>query len=152
MRNPKTWDDCENLYIFQVGNPETENYYDSKGLLEFAWSHAVISDEQYEKAKQVCDFKQSQWSNECNQAMNDLYNDYSEIDIYNIYAPACRLNTTSSVTSNVDYRFKRMRIFGGYDPCYSSYAEEYFNRVDVQSSLHANSKTETSKISWKVCK
>ncbi|KAL5065583.1 hypothetical protein RYX36_027320 [Vicia faba] len=140
-----------NLKGFIVRNPETENYYDSKGLLQFAWSHAVISDEQYEKAKQVCDFKQSIWSNECNQAMNELYNDYSEIDIYNVYAPACRLNTTSSVTSN-DYRFKKMRIFGGYDPCYSSYAEEYFNRVDVQSSLHTNTKTENnSNTSWKVC-
>ncbi|CAK8563836.1 unnamed protein product [Lathyrus sativus] len=140
-----------NLKGFIVGNPETENFYDSKGLLEFAWSHAVISDEHYEKAKQVCDFKQSQWSNECNQAINELYHYYSEIDIYNIYAPACLLNTTSSVTNNVDYRFQRMRIFGGYDPCYSSYAEEYFNRVDVQSSLHANTKTENSTTSWKVC-
>lgn len=85
---------------FQVGNPETEDYYDYKGLLEYAWSHAVISDQQYDKAKQVCDFKQFQWSNECNQAMNEVFQDYSEIDIYNIYAPACRLNSTSSVAPN----------------------------------------------------
>lgn len=29
--------------------------------------------------------------------MNVVFQDYSEIDIYNIYAPACRLNSTSSV-------------------------------------------------------
>ena len=42
----------------QVGNPETGDYYDYKGVLEYAWSHAVISDQQYDKAKQLCDFKQ----------------------------------------------------------------------------------------------
>jgi serine carboxypeptidase-like clade 2 len=39
-----------------------------------------------------------------------------------------------------------MRILGGYDPCFTNYAEEYFNRVDVQSSFHAN------KIAWRGCK
>lgn len=99
------------VYIFfQVGNPETEDYYDNKGLLEYAWSHAVISDQQYEKAKQVCDFKQSQWSNECNQVMNEVFHDYSEIDIYNIYAPACHSNSTSSVTvtNNVPESFSKV--------------------------------------------
>jgi serine carboxypeptidase-like clade II len=45
-----------------------------------------------------------------------------------------------------DYRMKRMRIFGGYDPCYSTYAEEFFNRVDVQSSFHANTIKENNNI------
>lgn len=51
-----------------------------------------------------------------------------------------------------DYRMKRMRIFGGYDPCYSSYAEEFFNRKDVQSSFHVDTKRGNTDISWKVCK
>ncbi|OIV95278.1 hypothetical protein TanjilG_07434 [Lupinus angustifolius] len=42
-----------NLKGFIAGNPETEDYYDNKGLLEYAWSHAVISDQQYNKAKKV---------------------------------------------------------------------------------------------------
>ncbi|KAF7806784.1 serine carboxypeptidase-like 33 [Senna tora] len=157
-----------NLKGFIVGNPETEDYYDYKGLLEYAWSHAVISDQQYDKAKQVCDFKQFEWSKECNEAMNIVFQDYSEIDIYNIYAPACRLNTTSSIAYDTDsnsigsesltkvrnsYRLGRMRIFGGYDPCYSTYAEEYFNRIDVQSSFHAGVKGKggNTNITWKTC-
>ncbi|XP_061357031.1 serine carboxypeptidase-like 26 [Gastrolobium bilobum] len=153
-----------NFKGFIAGNPETEDYYDYKGLLEYAWSHAVISDQQYDKAKQVCDFKQFNWSNECNQVMNEVFQDYSEIDIYNIYAPACHLNSTSSMANDInsngpesltkvrnDYRIKRMRIFGGYDPCYSTYAQEYFNRLDVQSSLHANTKRANTKFTWNVC-
>ena len=51
-----------------------------------------------------------------------------------------------------DYRLRRMRIFGGYDPCFSDYIEEYFNREDVQSSLHASIKGRTTNVKWKVCK
>jgi len=29
--------------------------------------------------------------------MNEVFHDYSEIDIYNIYAPRCPLNSTSSI-------------------------------------------------------
>ncbi|KAL2571843.1 hypothetical protein AAZV13_17G033100 [Glycine max] len=142
-----------NLKGFIVGNPETGDYYDYKGVLEYAWSHAVISDQQYDKAKQLCDFKQFDWPNECNKAMNEVFLDYSEIDIFNIYAPACRLNSTSSIADHSnsnnpesstkernDYRL-RMRIFGGYDPCYSNYAEEYFN---IRRGTNVN-------VTWKVC-
>lgn len=81
---------------FEVGNPETNDYYDNKGLLEYAWSHAVISDEEFDKAKIACDFKLEHWSSACNAAMTVVFDHYSGIDIYNIYAPSCLLNTTSS--------------------------------------------------------
>ncbi|KAJ1418675.1 Serine carboxypeptidase, histidine active site [Sesbania bispinosa] len=119
----------------RVGNPETEDYYDYKGLLEYAWSHAVISDQQYDKAKQVCDFKQMEWSNECNQAMNEVFQDYSEIDIYNIYAPSCHLNSTSSVALDSE-----------------SNGPESLTKIDVQSSFHVNTKRgNNTNLTWKVC-
>ncbi|XP_042517447.1 serine carboxypeptidase-like 26 isoform X1 [Macadamia integrifolia] len=142
---------------FIVGNPETDDFYDSKGLLEYAWSHAVISDQVYEKAKQVCDFELINWTDQCNAAMNIVFQPYTEIDIYNIYAPICLLNKTSSSSSASDHVLtshfkvkKGKRILGGYDPCYSPYAEEYFNRMDVRLSIHANMEGNTSK-KWRVC-
>lgn len=42
---------------------------------------------------------------------------------------------------------RRIRRYAGYDPCFSTYAEEYFNRVDVRRSLHANVNGR-----WSVCK
>ncbi|KAH9624709.1 hypothetical protein KSS87_015608 [Heliosperma pusillum] len=148
-----------NLKGFIVGNPLTDDYYDSKGLLDYAWSHSVISDEQYNKAKEVCDFKELAWSKDCNIAMNVVFANYKEIDIYNIYAPICLLNTTLSISGYYNqvekYGFKRTRIFsGGYDPCYSPYAEEYFNRLDVQASLHANINrgNANATIKWQICK
>ncbi|XP_062178132.1 serine carboxypeptidase-like 33 isoform X2 [Alnus glutinosa] len=140
-----------NLKGFIVGNPETDDYYDSKGLLEYAWSHAVISDQLYDKAKKVCDFKRFYWSIDCNNAMNQVFDEYQEIDIYNIYAPKCLVNTTSSLAKVNDYGLRGIRVFGGYDPCFSTYAEDYFNRKDVQSSLHAGIRGRNSNVTWKVC-
>lgn len=153
-----------NLKGFIVGNPETDDYYDYKGLLEYAWSHAVISDQEYESAKQVCNFKVENWSPLCNKAMNLVFGRYKEIDIYNIYAPSCLLNTTSSsALLQTGYKtlhleaqssvIRRMKFIprAGYDPCYSVYAEEYFNRLDVQTALHAINRGEHASMKWKVC-
>ncbi|KAL7220874.1 hypothetical protein ACSBR2_013708 [Camellia fascicularis] len=152
---------CMTEIRIQVGNPETNDYYDYKGLLEYAWSHSVISDQEFENAKKVCNFKVFDWSGECNAAMSVVFEKYNEIDIYNIYAPICLLNTSgsgsdsdifSSKTQN--YGLRRMRIGGGggYDPCYSTYTQHYFNRVDVQTSLHANTRGGANGfVNWNVC-
>ncbi|KAJ4832942.1 hypothetical protein Tsubulata_036702 [Turnera subulata] len=141
-----------NLKGFIVGNPETNDYYDYKGLLEYAWSHSVVSDQVYYKARQVCDFRVPDWSDACNDVMNRVFERYSEIDIYNLYAPKCLINTTSSVGSTqINNRgLRRLRLPGGYNPCYSPYAEDYFNRVDVQSSLHAKGRGNPSS-KWQAC-
>ncbi|XVF38922.1 hypothetical protein REPUB_Repub20aG0144200 [Reevesia pubescens] len=133
-----------NLKGFIVGNPITNDYHDYTGIMDYAWSHSVIPDELYHKIKQVCDFKVSAWSIECNDLVNEVFDKYSEIDIYNIYAPKCLIdiaNTSLSTASKVkNYGLRRVRIpAGGSDPCYSKNAEKYFNRADVQASLHANS-------------
>ncbi|KAJ4831809.1 Serine carboxypeptidase-like 26 [Turnera subulata] len=141
-----------NLKGFIVGNPETNDYYDYKGLLEYAWSHSVVSDQVYYKARQVCDFRVPDWSDACNDVMNRVFERYSEIDIYNLYAPKCLINTTSSVGSTqINNRgLRRLRLPGGYNPCYSPYAEDYFNGVDVQSSLHAKGRGNPSS-KWQAC-
>ncbi|XP_066306264.1 serine carboxypeptidase-like 26 [Miscanthus floridulus] len=145
-----------NLKGFMVGNPLTDDYYDSKGLAEYAWSHSVVSDEVYDRIKKVCDFRVSNWTDDCDKAMNTVFSQYQEIDIYNIYAPRCNLPPSSAALA-VDQEFvandhehfrRRIRMFSGYDPCYSSYAEKYFNNADVQRAFHANV-SGTRK--WQVC-
>ncbi|WOL03248.1 hypothetical protein Cni_G11968 [Canna indica] len=147
-----------NLKGFIVGNPETDDYYDSKGLLEYAWSHTVVSDQVYKLANRVCNFKLFNWTDKCNDAMDLVFNQYNLIDIYNVYAPKCTLPPSSSSSSlavnshDTDAKksmSRRMRKYSGYDPCFSNYAEEYFNRDDVQRSLHANVNGQTGR--WTVC-
>ncbi|KAL6626237.1 hypothetical protein ACP70R_029963 [Stipagrostis hirtigluma subsp. patula] len=134
-----------NLKGFIVGNAETDDYYDYTGIVEFAWSHSVISDQFYERIRNVCNFKLSPTTKECSHTMNLMFNLYDEIDIFNVYAPKC--NTDESALSSSSGRiakkkatkkYKRLRMFSGYDPCYTTYIEDYFNRMDVQKSLHAN--------------
>ncbi|KAL3626635.1 Serine carboxypeptidase-like 26 [Castilleja foliolosa] len=155
-----------NLKGLIVGNPETSEYFDYKGILEYAWSHAVISDQNYYKAKRTCDFKKVYWSNECVTAMEMLWAQYSDIDMYNIYASSCLLNQTTSffdrenafsITAN---NLRRNRSVlrrgkwapGGYDPCYSVYIEKYFNRRDVQKALHiTNFRKHGDNLKWKAC-
>ncbi|XP_010024821.2 serine carboxypeptidase-like 33 [Eucalyptus grandis] len=154
-----------NLKGFIVGNPETNDYYDYKAVLEYAWSHAVISDQLYHKCKRACNFTVSDWSDECNEGMNTVFTTYQqEIDIYNIYAPTCLLNSSSAssslshrseshfepLTKVNGYSSRTMRIPGGYDPCFTQYAEMYLNRQDVQSSLHVRT-VNSNTISWKAC-
>lgn len=38
----------------------------------------------------------------------------------------------------------------GYDPCTEKYAEIYYNRLDVQKALHAN--TTTIPYKWTACR
>ncbi|KAL8481249.1 hypothetical protein ACS0TY_027684 [Phlomoides rotata] len=134
-----------NLKGFIVGNPETNDYFDYKGLLEYAWSHSVVSDQEYDKASKACDFKLENWTDGCNNAMSVVFDQYKEIDIYNIYAPSCLLNRTSKAQK---YAVGRMGLVpGGYDPCYSTYTAAYFNRKDVQVALNVHSRG----VKWTVC-
>ncbi|KAL5983413.1 hypothetical protein ACLOJK_017498 [Asimina triloba] len=85
-----------NLKGFMVGDPVTNDYHDMKGMVDFAWSLTVISDEMYEHLNRVCDFKLSRWSNDCNEAMGEVYRLYQEIDIYNIHVPTCVASSSGS--------------------------------------------------------
>lgn len=85
--------------------------------------------------------------------MKQVFLQYKEIDIYNIYAPKCLVPKADNDDHyKINYisekkLFRRIRIPAGYDPCFSKYVEEYFNRDDVQRSIHADLGGK-----WKVCR
>ena len=54
-------------------NPKTDDYYNYKRLLEYAWRHAVKSDQEYRKAKKVCYFKLHDWTSKCSRAMSEVF-------------------------------------------------------------------------------
>ncbi|KAF8692522.1 hypothetical protein HU200_039623 [Digitaria exilis] len=147
-----------NLKGFIVGNALTDDYYDEKGLVEFAWSHSVISDSLYKHVTNVCNFKTIFFTGECAHAMSLVYTQYDKIDIYNVYAPKCNTNesalssdSTVEKTAKVFRKFKRLRMYSGYDPCYSIHIEDYLNRIDVQKSLHANISGWINDRRWSIC-
>ncbi|KAL8112987.1 hypothetical protein AgCh_020342 [Apium graveolens] len=132
------------LVQLQLGNPETSDADDWQGILDYAWSHAIVSEETHKTIRESCDFYSSNpWNDDCGQAADEVYKQYEEIDIYSLYTSVCTGNTAGS-----GYRSNRVmlrgtsnmmpRIMGGYDPCLDDYAKTYYNRPDVQKALHVS--------------
>ncbi|KAA8519835.1 hypothetical protein F0562_014075 [Nyssa sinensis] len=98
-----------NLRGILLGNPETCDAEDWKGLVDYAWSHAVVSDETHKTIRESCDFNSNNtWSNEnCSQAVDEVLRQ-------------CQGS------------------WAGYDPCLDGYAKTYYNRPDVQKALHVS--------------
>ncbi|KAL6621205.1 hypothetical protein ACP70R_033637 [Stipagrostis hirtigluma subsp. patula] len=94
---------------------------------------------------------------ECSHNMNLMYNLYDEIVIYNVYAPKCNTGESSLSYSSeriakkeATMKYKRLSMFAGYDPCYTTYIQDYFNIMDVQKSLHADV-SGWIKDRWSIC-
>ncbi|OAY72198.1 Serine carboxypeptidase-like 34, partial [Ananas comosus] len=120
-----------------------------KGMVDYAWDHAVISDQLYDDIKKSCDFALEDPGQPCNGLMDLFFHSFDPIDMYSLYTPVC---TDDEGTSRHPSRLIRKIEDGklhstnrqfynrlaGYDPCVSDYSEIFFNRPDVQEALHAN--------------
>ncbi|EPS61504.1 hypothetical protein M569_13293, partial [Genlisea aurea] len=121
-----------------IGNGVYDAETDNTGMIEYAWDHAVISDELYARIKKQCDFSQANLSDACNDALDDYYDVYDIIDMYSLYTPTC-VTLNFSIAPRPFAATSRMRSApAGYDPCAGYYTEVYLNRPDVQKALHAN--------------
>ncbi|PIN25107.1 Serine carboxypeptidases (lysosomal cathepsin A) [Handroanthus impetiginosus] len=144
-------DEYINLKGILIGNSVLDDETDQKGMIDYAWDHAVISDTLYAEINQKCNFKNANVSDDCNRALDKYFDVYDIIDMYSLYAPICVDSNYTTISepfsrfvkgavprlvSNIDGR--RRRPLSGYDPCASYYSESYFNRPDVQQALHAN--------------
>ncbi|KAL5759142.1 hypothetical protein ACOSQ2_017980 [Xanthoceras sorbifolium] len=134
-----------NLKGFMIGNAVINDATDSSGMVDFAWSHAIISDKLYRGIRKHCDFRQSTATSDCSAHFKGFGEAYAFIDIYSIYSPLClsfidsktrpKLNVAPHLLSQHDFWH---RLPSGYDPCTEDYVGYYFNREDVQRALHAN--------------
>ncbi|KAJ7946938.1 Carboxypeptidase [Quillaja saponaria] len=139
-----------------LGNPETSDAEDWRGMVDYAWSHAVISDETHKLIRESCDFNSTDtWrNNDCNKAVDELLKQYNEIDIYSLYTSVCISNTASSEDGSMQVMMKRAsnmmpRMMGGYDPCLDGYAKAFYNRPDVQKALHVSDGRKLK--NWSIC-
>ncbi|XP_073101769.1 serine carboxypeptidase-like 34 [Elaeis guineensis] len=142
-------DDYINLKGFMIGNAAIDDDSDQWGMIDYAWDHAVISDQLYEKVKKSCNFSDQNVSLACNNALDEYFAVYKIIDMYSLYVPVC-VNQNTYATSKKHFNvvgsaskhFSKYRAWhqkpSGYDPCQSEYTEVYFNRPEVQKALHAN--------------
>ncbi|KAL6603361.1 hypothetical protein ACP70R_043722 [Stipagrostis hirtigluma subsp. patula] len=150
-----------NFKGFMIGNAALDDASDDRGMVDYAWDHAIISDELYAAINRDCDFAQngndSDFSGDghpsaaCVSAMNDFYGAFNDIDIYSLYTPVCTDDGDDS-SSHAKHNLQPRRLPGGggggrlarrlrysdYDPCLDKYTVAYLNRADVQEALHAN--------------
>ncbi|CAH9133738.1 unnamed protein product [Cuscuta epithymum] len=140
-----------------MGNPETSNLEDWWGIVDYAWSHAIISDETYKIVKDNCDFNSSDlWNNKtCADALHEMYKQYNAIDIYSLYTPKClnSENSSSQVTFTISplspKKVPTRRYGSRFYPCLDDYTTSYYNRGDVQKALHASDGLHVKK--WSTC-
>lgn len=64
--------------------------------MDYAWSHAVVSDETYKTIIKSCDFYNDNTLNnsDCYAGWDELLSQYDEIDIYSLYTSVCITNTS----------------------------------------------------------
>ncbi|KAE8692730.1 Serine carboxypeptidase-like 35 [Hibiscus syriacus] len=127
-----------NFKGFMIGNAAINEPTDTLGLFDYAWSHAIISDQLYDKIHTECDFKQStsNLTARCADHIRGFMDAYANIDMYSIYTPVCTKSPRTRTYPKLTGFWHKLP--SGYDPCTEDYVETYFNRKDVQSALHAN--------------
>lgn len=86
-------------------------------MVDYAWSHAVISDETYKTIKASCDFNSSDpWSNkDCSQGVDEVLKQYNEIDIYSLYTSTCFASTARSNDRSMQMVMLRSSKMVSYD-------------------------------------
>ncbi|KAI3742939.1 hypothetical protein L1987_60638 [Smallanthus sonchifolius] len=146
-----------NLKGILLGNPETNDAEDWKGLIDYAWSHAIVSDETHKTIRESCDFySNNTWSNDdCSQAVDEVLRQYKEIDIYSLFTSVCIGDAAYADNKATQVVFKKSpskmmpRIMGGYDPCLDDYAKSYYNKPEVQKALHVGDGHKLK--NWSIC-
>lgn len=148
-------DDASNTHInfkgFMVGNPETHDGHDLEGFADYAWSHAIVSDETHRLIKKHCDFScYTPWTDpNCGSKLKEVWNQYDEIDIFSLYTPSCVHKNTTSTNTMSEAKKWRSKMLAGYDPCLDDHAKVYYNRHDVQTALHVTKGSELK--DWSIC-
>ncbi|CAI9286837.1 unnamed protein product [Lactuca saligna] len=131
-----------NFKGIMIGNGIMNSDTDDKGFNDYLWSHALISDETYQKLTRDCGNNNN--SKYCQSLEEELGEEIGNIDFYNIYGPTC-----TPLPDGIMVRKKHHRRYGGVDPCEEEYVEHYLNLASVQKAFHAN----VTKLShrWETC-
>ncbi|KAH9321432.1 hypothetical protein KI387_016071, partial [Taxus chinensis] len=118
-----------NLKGVMIGNGIMNDETDECGSNDFMWSHALMSDEDYENVR--C----SPPSNRTTSDSRAPVSSRGEINLYNIYAPLCASDPGLIWASGNAVPSDGLDSF---DPCSLDYVLTYLNTPEVQRALHAN--------------
>ncbi|KAK8480117.1 hypothetical protein V6N13_030023 [Hibiscus sabdariffa] len=125
-----------NFKGFLLGNPLLDDYHDNIGSHEYWWNHGLISDSTYDELKKSCTNDTFLFPRDgCNNALNAAFEEFGDINPYNIYSPPCNAISTQNP------HFRQLSLpwrYRGNDECVVAYTRRYMNNRWVQKALHAN--------------
>ncbi|XP_057953390.1 serine carboxypeptidase 1-like [Malania oleifera] len=121
-----------NLKGIAIGNALIDDATHMVGILDYLWTHAMLSDETNKGIHSYCDFTNLSISTQCGRFLGNAIDEIGDVDLHNIYATPC-LNASSKNRSNGS-------IYNP-DPCSEHYINSYLNIPEVQAALHANRTT-----------
>ncbi|CAN6217966.1 unnamed protein product [Urochloa humidicola] len=124
--NTNSKGDIINLRAILVGNPYLDYNKNTKGQIDYLWTHGVISDEVRANITKNCKFS-SLDGDACSDAMASY--DSGNISGYNIYAPVC--------IDEPNGNYYPSSYVPGIDPCSNYYIHAYLNNPMVQKAFHA---------------
>ncbi|XP_057965128.1 serine carboxypeptidase 2-like [Malania oleifera] len=136
-----------------IGNGIMNDATDHKGVYDYVWSHALISDETHQGLVDHC--SQNYSSPTCEDYEERIESEVGPIDFYSIYSPVCSADYSSEYSSSSSASRRRERhaadqhIAAGFDPCDGEYVHAYVNLPQVQKLLHAN--TTNLPYTWEFC-
>ncbi|XP_077214299.1 serine carboxypeptidase 1-like [Tasmannia lanceolata] len=108
-----------------IGNAWIDDSTSIKGMYDYFWTHALISDEINDGIRLNCNFSAQSVSDVCFQYLDQVGAAMGNVFIYDIYAPLCGSSSFSTLSA-------------GFDPCSNDYIQTYLNLPEVQTALHAN--------------
>ncbi|KAL5992712.1 hypothetical protein ACLOJK_013631 [Asimina triloba] len=126
LRNNKiTKQTVINLRGIAIGNAWIDDETSVRGMYDFFWTHALMSDEVHQGISFNCNFSsEGAPSDACIDFLDRGGAAVGNVYIYNIYASHCN-GSANSPTDD-----------GSFDPCSSEYVASYLNLPEVQKALH----------------
>ncbi|KAI8548712.1 hypothetical protein RHMOL_Rhmol07G0295300 [Rhododendron molle] len=121
-----------NLKGIAIGNPYIDDGTTVKGIYDYYWTHALISDETHAGITRHCDFVSGNFSRTCKLYRNQAFVEHGKLDLYDIYAPLC--NSSAPKTPSPG-------SVNNFDPCSNIYVAFYLNLPEVQKALHTRNTT-----------
>nr|XP_027091865.1 uncharacterized protein LOC113712581 [Coffea arabica] len=125
-----------NLKGVAHGNSYIDHESSFYGSLDYAWRHALISDEIYNGVNSNCNLSLVIQSDSCSEYLNSNCNVTEGINPYDIYASLC-----NSTPGAAPYSYVGL--------CSTDYVSDYMENPEVQIALHAN--ISTVPYPWKIC-
>ncbi|KAG5542187.1 hypothetical protein RHGRI_021899 [Rhododendron griersonianum] len=124
-----------------IGNPYIDDSTTGKGIYDYYWTHALISDETHAGITRHCDFVSGNFSRTCKLYRNQAFVEHEKLDLYDIYAPLC--NSSAPKTPSPG-------SVNNFDPCSNIYVASYLNLPEVQKALHTRNTTwsRCSNVGW----